>query len=314
MSHHTTCHAVATALFETSAASKPRLTIPSVVYADLGFANLITPDGYNPKTRKGRAKGYASYILHLAPSTMSGRNTCGAFATPECIQSCLNTAGHGGIRVEHQSVQEIASHGTDSGASNEIQAARIARTHCFFEHYALFMWLFETEVATAIRRSRANGWIPTIRPNGTSDLSWEHMRLNNGQTVFERWSDVQFYDYTKNPRRAVANASGQHAPNYMLTFSRSELNDVDTMRVLASGGNVAVVFDCAPHAQPATWRGYRVIDGDTDDLRFLDPAGVVVGLGAKGRAIGTGSADGFVVDPAAMHSLALYPERLLRAA
>lgn len=30
--------------------------------------------------------------------------------------------------------------------------------------------------------------------------------------------------------------------------------------------------------------GHRVIDGDESDLRFLDPASVIVGLRAKGRA------------------------------
>jgi len=29
---------------------------------------------------------------------------------------------------------------------------------------------------------------------------------------------------------------------------------------------------------------YKVIDGDQDDLRFLDPDGVIVGLKAKGQA------------------------------
>jgi hypothetical protein len=39
-----------------------------------------------------------------------------------------------------------------------------------------------------------------------------------------------------------------------------------------------------------------VVDGDTTDLRFLDPAGVIVGLRAKGPAIGT--RNGFVRTPA----------------
>jgi hypothetical protein len=43
---------------------------------------------------------------------------------------------------------------------------------------------------------------------------------------------------------------------------------------------MAVVFR---HSLPDTFRGLRVIDGDKDDLRFLDPKGVVVGLVAKGK-------------------------------
>ena len=47
--------------------------------------------------------------------------------------------------------------------------------------------------------------------------------------------------------------------------------------------------------------GARVIDGDTHDLRFTDPQGVIVGLRFKGtnarRAMGV--ANGFVVKLAA---------------
>jgi len=38
----------------------------------------------------------------------------------------------------------------------------------------------------------------------------------------------------------------------------------------------------------------QVIDGDKDDLRFLDPKGVVVGLIAKGKA--KRDTSGFVID------------------
>jgi hypothetical protein len=44
---------------------------------------------------------------------------------------------------------------------------------------------------------------------------------------------------------------------------------------------------------PARCMGAPVIDGDASDLRYLDPSPVVVGLRAKGRAIG--DASGFAV-------------------
>jgi hypothetical protein len=43
---------------------------------------------------------------------------------------------------------------------------------------------------------------------------------------------------------------------------------------------VTVVFRRPPY--PATFWGYPVIDGDRDDLRFLDPAPCIVALKAKG--------------------------------
>ena len=40
----------------------------------------------------------------------------------------------------------------------------------------------------------------------------------------------------------------------------------------------------------------QTVDGDKNDLRFLDPKGVVVALYAKGKAVADGS--GFVQDVA----------------
>jgi hypothetical protein len=61
--------------------------------------------------------------------------------------------------------------------------------------------------------------------------------------------------------------------------------------VLDTGVNMAVVFR---DKLPKTFRGLRVINGDADDLRFLDPKGVVVGLKAKGKA--KHDTSGFVID------------------
>jgi hypothetical protein len=67
--------------------------------------------------------------------------------------------------------------------------------------------------------------------------------------------------------------------NYHLTFSRSEDNDKSAMGVLAQGYNVAMVFNKLPE----TYNGYRVVNGDETDLRFLDEQGVIVGLKYKNQ-------------------------------
>ena len=41
----------------------------------------------NPKTLKGMKQGYNTYILHLAPASLSGHNVCPK-ATPGCIAAC----------------------------------------------------------------------------------------------------------------------------------------------------------------------------------------------------------------------------------
>ena len=74
---------------------------------------------------------------------------------------------------------------------------------------------------------------------------------------------------------------GELPSNYHLTFSRSEHNWSFVSMVLKMGGNVAVVFR---NQLPKTWKGYEVVNGDENDLRFLDKQGVVVGLIEKGLA------------------------------
>ena len=142
-----------------------------------------------------------------------------------------------------------------------------------------------------------------------SDIPWEKFG------IMERFPNIQFYDYTKNFVRAMDHAKGRLPGNYHLTFSRSEENEARCLNVLDAGGNVAVVFGIkSPNSKqvakaerepdyaeqfklPTEWMGYKVIDGDKTDLRFLDPKtrpGVVVGLRTKGNAF-KDDTSGFIV-------------------
>jgi len=115
---------------------------------------------------------------------------------------------------------------------------------------------------------------------------------------------VQFYDYTKVTKRAVAWAEGKMPGNYHLTFSKNEDNDADVSRVLEAGGNVAAVFSRDAYkaaVQGGVWHGAKilpheganVVDGDAHDYRPADPAGCIVALKAKGDA--RHDTSGFVV-------------------
>ena len=77
------------------------------------------------------------------------------------------------------------------------------------------------------------------------------------------------------------NRNPEFPSNYHLTFSRSETNQKLVEMVLEMGGNVAVVFR---NQLPKTWKGYEVINGDENDLRFRDPQPCIVGLLEKGLA------------------------------
>ena len=49
------------------------------------------------------------------------------------------------------------------------------------------------------------------------------------------------------------------------------------MELLGKGINVAAVFT----SLPKTYKGFKVINADLDDLRFTDPKGVICGLKYK---------------------------------
>ena len=211
----------------------------------------------NPKIQKGTKLGYLSFILHLAPSTLSGKNTCPK-ATPGCIAACLNTAGRGGMFKRGEN-------------TNMIQKARIRKTKYFFENRDAFMQDLIQDMVKAMNYAAKKGLTPVFRLNGTSDISWEKYVVNGqGDNIFQMFHMVQFYDYTKVLGRKV-----KHLPNYHLTFSKADGNDADVAEALMQGMSVVAVYDEIPQGPPSA---------DETDLRFLDPKGIMLGLKAKGRA------------------------------
>jgi hypothetical protein len=214
----------------------------------------------NPKIQKGTQKGYLSFILHLAPADLSGKETCPK-RTAGCTAACLNTAGRGGMFRKGEN-------------TNIIQQARIRKTRMFFEARDEFMLNLVNDINLGIKQAKRLGLTPVFRLNGTSDLAWEKYEIA-GKNIFDTFPQVQFYDYTKVLGRKVASYK-----NYHLTFSAADGNDADVQKAVAQGMNVAAVFDRLPD----TYMGRPVINADEDDLRFLDPKGVIAGLKAKGRA------------------------------
>jgi len=224
----------------------------------------------NPKTLKGQSIGYMTFILHLAPANVSGRETCPK-RTAGCTSACLNTAGRGGMFKRGET-------------TNTIQQARIRKTNMFFEERTGFMEWLVADITLAIKQAKRQNLIPVFRLNGTSDLSWEKYRVvRNGvvfTNIFSAFPEVQFYDYTKILGRKVKDIK-----NYHLTFSAADGNDADVLSAMTQGMNVAVVFGIKKTLpMPELYKFRSVFNGDDSDLRFLDPKGVVVGLYAKGKA------------------------------
>jgi len=225
----------------------------------------------NPKILKGTKKGYLTAVMHFAPANLAGFEVC-AFRTAGCSAACLNTAGRGGIAL-------------DKDGLNAIQAARIRRTRFWKNDKPGFATMLDKEIQALIRRAKRLELTPALRLNGTSDIPWENVKFTRAGKVYANimaaYPGLQFYDYTKNPNRADL------PHNYHLTFSLAEDNDAHAKTALDNGMSVAVVFDTKKaddFTDKWTFAGkvYPVIDGDESDLRFLDKAGSIVGLRAKG--------------------------------
>lgn len=224
----------------------------------------------NAKILKGEKEGWMTFGLHLAPSKLSGYNVC-QWASRGCSKACLNTSGH--------------------GAFSTVQAARIKKTKLLKENFSLFSAQLIKEINSAIKKAKKNGMQLAIRLNLTSDIPWELLDIQDGKTIFDIFPEVTWYDYTKGYKRMMDFLDGKMPANYNLTFSRSESNERHVHAIRAKGGNVAVVFR---RSLPESWHGTPVVNGDKNDLRFLDPRGVVVGLIEKGKARKDES--GFVVE------------------
>jgi len=232
--------------------------------------------GTNAKTIKGDGDEYLTAILYMTPYKVmvDGKlfNSCSMAAMASCIDGCLYTAGR--------------------GAFNNVQTARQRKAEWFYRDRDSFMAQLVIDVAKFANYCRKRDIQPCIRLNGTTDIRWE-LILIDGKNIFERFPDVQWYDYTKIPNRKVS-----HLSNYHLTWSYSAANPKYEQyfdEVIRNGMSVAVVFRKPINLK--TWRGYKVVDGDKDDLRFLDPKQSIVALYAKGKAKKDNS--GFVVDIAA---------------
>ena len=242
----------------------------------------------NPKILKGTKMGYNTYILHLAPASLSGYNTCPK-ATEGCKSACLNTAGRGGMFKKGEN-------------TNIIQQARIRKTKQFYENREVFMADLVKDIELGIKQSAKKGLIPVFRLNGTSDLSFEKYEvIRNGQlyrNIFSAFPYNIFYDYTKVLGRKI-----QDIPNYSLTFSAADGNDTDVFKAITQGYNIAVVFGIKKTLpMPDSYLGLPVFNGDESDLRFLDPKQVIVGLYAKGKA--KKDVTGFVKYPTIMMKVA----------
>lgn len=214
----------------------------------------------NPKLLKNtKVSNVLTYFIMLSPAKTSGYNVC-PYSTPECRLGCLHNSGH--VKIQ------------DRSNKNTVRNARIKKSRLFFENQEFFMNWLVAEIKSKQKKAQKENMNFAVRLNMTSDIDWTNVYLN-GKTIFDLFSDVQFYDYTKNYRMFEK----QLPTNYHLTLSYTGRNEKKSIEMLNKGNNVAVVFDT--DNLPETWNGFPVINGDLTDYRPLDGNGVVVGLKYK---------------------------------
>jgi len=174
------------------------------------------------------------------------------WSTPACRDICVSYGGN--------------------GRYPRTQRLRAVKTAFAMTSPADFLTLLVEDIRAAARRT-PNG---AMRLNTFSDVAWEKV------LPAEVFTWLAAYDYTKGgiKRWRAADVLG-----YRVTLSVSERTNVETVKAwVAEGATAAVVFDVKRgHALPANWHGIPVVDGDASDDRLADPAGVIVGLRAKGR-------------------------------
>ena len=208
-----------------------------------------------------------SFPLNLEPASLSGFNVC-----PKSSESCRKLCLHfSGIPFQFKGKQ----------------TARRKRTRAYFENRFWFLRLLKIEIDSAIRKAQKMGLDCGFRLNTTSDIIWESVRFDSGESVIEYIirNGAFAYDYTKHTKRLK---NPNFPSEYNLTFSWSGDNESEAIEAFENGLNIAIPMNSGKVSglkKPEYFKlgKYRVpvFDGDASDFRPEDPKGVIVGLDYK---------------------------------
>lgn len=227
------------------------------------------------KCELGNVRGYSTAVMFMAPHQEAGGKTVCPWSTVGCRALCL------GVHAGHM---RMTTH----------KVARVARARWWQGARESFLARLHMEIGLFTNRARKAGRVPCVRLNGSSDVLWERHGLP------QAWPGVQFYDYTKAPL-SVRLARGPLPANYRLHYSLSERPGAldEAHRWLDAGLNACLVLrterEVGELVARGSFDGRPVLNGDLDDLRFLDPPGTWVALKAKGRPAKI-DRSGFVLD------------------
>ena len=250
-------------------------------------ATIIQPGEGNSKISH-HGTDYKVFTISLASSDSAGRNTCPRAIKRSVMQQMLDRgldileisewANPRGLSVCSGS---CVTHEAGRGRTDSVRMARANLTNWLFENPRSFKAYLLRQM-TGLTKYHSESEI-ACRTNVNSDVNW----LKLIPEMFQYpW---RFWDYTKCSERL-----GNVPANYHLTYSYNDGTlPSDWERVYQTGSNIAVCFATVwnPWGKqfgylPATWtdpngKVWPVVDGDRQELRFLDPAGVCVGLRLK---------------------------------
>lgn len=264
------------------------------------YATLLGTHIY--KAELGRKRGALNAVQYCAPhldSRIHGHNGC-PFASPGCIGTCIKTTGH--------NVTALADR------------ARIKRSARWFLDPQRTLQDLDREVDALEKRAAKQDLHPTVRLAGTDDRRYWAM--------VEGWQDrpTQFYDYTKRPLTPAHLRAFREGWHVTYSLSENARSMRHSQQWAERGVNTAIVVGgpigststvskkvAAELVRRGEFAGRPTIDGDRDDLRWMDPAvGGWVVLSAKGSKV-KHDESGFVVrfDPAALLGTDWSPETAL---
>jgi len=230
------------------------------------MAKLLNTNGGNTKVLKSMKTKLGTDLIRIASLSMMPNNTlCPSRGIAGCEEPCLFTSGR--------------------GVMSNVAQGRKRKTDWFMSDRDGFLAQLRKEMHSFIRTCKRQGVKPVFRLNTISDVQWENYIDMEGE-----FGEAFFYDYTKLGKRLHK----RMPRNYKLMFSFSPKQEFWSQVELALATDVpmAVVFR---GELPKRFLGRDVIDGDMSDIANVQAGKVIVGLRAKGDALGT-AGDSFVVD------------------
>ena len=204
------------------------------------------------KIEKGKKENFDTLVLYLSAGKNAGKDVC-SFASTGCRLACLVGSGH--ALIEKRAGKHV------------IDVSRIVKTWLTVYRKDLACELLTREIKAAQARAGRLGHRFAVRLNGTSDLDF--------YSIYQSFPQVQFYDYTKNPKRVPL-------PNYHLTFSYSQGTEARVnhyRQAVARGQSIAFPVRADDFENACALPD--CFSMDETDLRFLDRAGKYGILKAK---------------------------------